>query len=160
MEQSLLKKWFDESKDKVKAHLKTKKDEEFIIYGGFKLQLFDGKYSIRDVRLCDVYTEVEEEDAKVLKEYGFIEGVDRILFERNKERFSIHAEKLEESYDQKKELLSKLNDEDFEDFDKKNHMDKLKDCQDNIDSHRDFKFLYRARIFQHLTKYNSKLINV
>ena len=82
---------------------------ESFIYKGFKLSYKESLgYLIQDVRYSNMYTEVSEEDYKILVKKGFIEGVDFIGFERDTKRVESYTKRTERLYDKKAKFKKEL----------------------------------------------------
>lgn len=139
-----IKSWFEECNKVFYCG-----EYEFSIVNGFKLTHYfdDDTYTIQDTRLNDFYTEVTEEDLKLIKEYGFLDGTGIIMYHRNIDRVKMYISKIEELFTKRKVATKNLR------RNKKFYTKQIKNCNVNIHKYNDLLHFYESKIEQFKQKF-------
>ena len=142
-----LKDWFNEA---GVINVFTFKEYDFVIVSGFKITHYkkDDTYSIQDARTSDFYTEVKEEDMKVLQELGFVKGAYTIAYNRNLKRVDDYTKAIEILFAKRVEYNRKLP------KNKPFYTKRIKNCNKNIHDNHDMLQFYRAKVEQYENKNN------
>lgn len=128
----------------------NEKEQSFVIYKGFKIIKTESLYTVLDVRKSDMYSKITGDDLRIISELGFIKGVDKISYERNKERVKSLEEIINKLNKEKEKASNKLQDN-FKFYTKK-----LKNIDVNIVDTEDLLIFYKSKIKQYEDKNNNK----
>lgn len=136
-----IQKWFEESR---LLKVFTFRDHEFIIENGFKITHYfdDNSYSIQDTRQSDFYSEVSQEDLKVMQEHGFIKGARTITYTRNKSRVAEYIKSIEGLYRMKAKYKKSLP------KNKAFYTKRIRNCSKNIHDYHDMLQFYQSKVEQ------------
>lgn len=124
------------------------KEQSFIIYKGFKITKTESLYTVLDVRKSDMYSKITGDDLRIISELGFIKGVDKISYERNKTRVDFLEKTIRKLNEEKDKASSKLQDN------VKFYTKKLKNIEVNKVDTEDLLIFYKSKIKQYEDKNN------
>lgn len=79
----MLREWFNEVVKHTGYVWIDNEQNQFVIYKGFKIDKKHAGFTIKDVRKNDFYTDVTDDDFRVLQEKGFIKGCDYLSYIRS-----------------------------------------------------------------------------
>jgi hypothetical protein len=140
------KEWFEEATKTQKVF--TTKDGDFLVYKGFKItKTKEDAYLMQDVRYSTFYSAPSDIDLSIIKEEGFIKGVDIISYTRDLERVAFYKKWTEKLYDRKKVFKKQLSEN------RRLNEKRIRRADVRIDKYIDFIFYYEARIEQFESKY-------
>lgn len=140
-----IRQWYEEASAGLVVHSALTSD--FMIYKGFKLSVVDGNYILEDVRFSNMYSKVKEADLTLIKEHGFIKGVDIIGFNRDSKRVSSYKARAEKLYDKRRKCKNELP------KNKALNEKRIRNINKRIDDYIDLLFFYDTRIKQFHDKY-------
>lgn len=121
----------------------NEKEQSFVIYKGFKIIKTESLYTVLDVRKSDMYSKITDKDLKIFTELGFIKGVDKISYERNKTRVDFLEKTIRKLNEEKDKASNKLQDN------VKFYTKKLKNIDVNIVDTEDLLIFYKSKVKQY-----------
>jgi hypothetical protein len=143
----MIQKWYKEAEQASPKFLFD--TYEFMIYKGFKITLtYEGdSFTLEDVRKSDFYTPVSKSDLLLMKNRGFIKGVDYLSYKRAKRNHQTFKRRIKALYSKREEYKRK--------YDTKPvfYTNRLSNCVNNIHKNLDLFFFYKVKIKQYEDKY-------